>query len=122
MASKKSTTERGYGWNDHQRPREILLRQHSDGAPCWWCGLPMFKEKSKNWDGKSLARDHIDADGAKNRSKVDRLLHFTCNSQRQDGRNDDVRPVITGRHPSERLDVSAASESGFNFAGVSFRS
>lgn len=119
--SKQGTSARGYGWKDHQQPREILLRQHRDGAACWWCGLPMHKDKAKNWDQKALARDHLEANGAKNRSKADQLLHFTCNSQRQDGRNDHIRPAITGRHPAEPLDKSTVSESGFSFGGVSFR-
>lgn len=121
---KKGTTERGYGWHDHQKPREALLRRHRDGTPCWWCGLPMHKTKQKNWDGKALARDHLEADGARNRSKEDRLLHFTCNSQRQDGRNDHLRPAVTGRHPSQplaaRAAVDEAPESGFSFGGVTF--
>ncbi|KIH72987.1 AAA family ATPase [Corynebacterium glutamicum] len=117
--AQATTTERGYGWS-HQQKRESLLRAHTDGSPCWWCGLPMHKDKAKNWDQKALARDHLEADGAKNRSKADQLLHFTCNSQRQDGRNDHIRPAITGRHPSEPLDTSTVSGSGFSFGGVSF--
>lgn len=120
----KGTTERGYGWHDHQKPREALLRRHRNGTPCWWCGLPMSKDKQKNWDGKALARDHLEADGARNRSNEDRLLHFTCNSQRQDGRNDHLRPSVTGRHPSQPLGMPtaapAASDAGFSFGGVTF--
>ncbi|AMA00222.1 AAA family ATPase [Corynebacterium glutamicum] len=121
---RKGTTERGYGWHDHQKPREALLRRHRDGTPCWWCGLPMYKDKQKNWDKKALARDHLEANGALNRSKLDRLLHGNCNSQRQDGRNDHIRPAVTNKHPSEpiggRAPTGEAPGAGFSFGGVTF--
>ena len=59
----------------------------------------MFKDRHRNWDGKTLAGDHTVprvAGGA----LADRLLHGTCNSQRQDGRWDDDRPTVQGVHPS----------------------
>ncbi len=60
----------------------------------------MFKDRHRNWDGKTLAGDHTVprvAGGA----LADRLLHGMCNSQRQDGRYDDQRPALQGVHPSE---------------------
>lgn len=89
-----TTNQRGYGWHDHQLPRQRLLYNHKDGTPCWWCGRPMFKDKTRNHDHKPLARDHIEAHGAKNRSTKERLLHYTCNSQRQDGSRDHQRPAL----------------------------
>lgn len=100
--TKSITTERGYGW-DHQRIRKRLLHNLHDGAPCWWCGQPMYRDKAKNWDGKSLAADHTEEGGARQRQAAERLLHGNCNSQRQDGRNDHLRPAATGRSPREPL-------------------
>ncbi|APQ42604.1 putative ATPase [Corynebacterium phage phi16] len=119
MKSRKreSTTDRGYGWHDHQKPRELLLRKHRDGTSCWWCGLPMYKDKAKNWDGRALARDHIEANGAKNRSKEDRLMHFTCNSQRRDGSNDAIRPAVTGKDPWEPLSAVQDDKPALNLNG-----
>lgn len=117
--AQATTTERGYGWS-HQQKRESLLRAHLDGSPCWWCGLPMFKDKTKNWDNKALARDHVAAGGARDRIEDDRLLHLTCNSQRQDGRRDHLRPVVSGRNPSLSVVSESGSRSGFSFGGVSF--
>lgn len=121
----KTTTERGYGWQ-HQQDRERLMRRHRNGQLCWWCGLPMHgdRTKTKNWDGRALAADHSD-ESARAGGKADRLLHGTCNSQRQDGSNDHIRPAVTGRHPSEPLPTGRTSEPaaptlGFNFGGVSF--
>lgn len=101
-----STTARGYGFS-HQKTRRRLIAKHVDGSPCWWCGLPLYgdRKKSMNWDGRALAADHS-GESASSGGVADQLLHFNCNSQRQDGRNDDVRPVITGRSPWESLDFS----------------
>lgn len=118
----KTTTERGYGWR-HQQDRDRLMRRHRDGSPCWWCRLPMHgdRTKTKNWDGRALAADHSD-ESAQSGGRADRLLHGTCNSQRQDGSNDYRRPAVTGKHPSEPLGGAEASPAaaGFDFGGVSF--
>lgn len=105
---KASTTERGYGWT-HQKQRERLLYNHLDGTPCWWCGLPMYRDKTKNWDGKALAADHSDENGARDGQISDRLLHGRCNSQAQGHANDHLRPAVTGRHPSEPLNPTKAT-------------
>lgn len=73
-----STTDRGYG-HQHQVNREALLYRHKDGTPCDWCGRPMYRDKSKNFDGAALEADHIDAD--KNH-RARRLLHKRCNGQK----------------------------------------
>ena len=119
----KSTTERGYGWRDHQIPRQALLNGHRDGTPCWWCGLPMYRDKARNWDEKALAADHEDRDGAKKGLRANRLLHGNCNSQRQGGDNDHRRPAVTGRHPGQPLapeQAGTTADGGFEFAGVTF--
>lgn len=94
----RGTTARGYG-HKHQTQRRRLLYQHKDGQTCWWCNLPMYRDKAKNWDGKPLAADHDDERAATG-ALAGRLLHLTCNSQRQGGERDDQRPALTGRHPS----------------------
>lgn len=100
---KKNFRQRGYSHHTHDLPRKRLLMALKDGSPCWWCGLPMHKDKQRNWDGWALAADHSNAHGAKNGEQPDRLLHGRCNSQRQDGRYDARRPALTGKHPSEPL-------------------
>lgn len=95
----KTTTERGLGW-DHRKQRERLLRNHVDGTVCWWCARPMYREAAKNWDGKPLEADHSLA-RSHGGTKADRLLCSTCNRQRQDGRNDHLRPAVTGMAVAE---------------------
>ena len=103
---RKKTSERGYGWA-HQKQRDRLLHNHTDGSPCWWCGLPMYRDKTKNWDGNPLAADHDERDGAKQGSRASRLLHGNCNGQAQGHENDHRRPAVTGRHPSAPLPPTA---------------
>ncbi len=95
----KTTTQRGLGWQ-HQQDAARLLRHHIDGTRCWWCGLPMFRDIARNWDGKRLAADHSKA-RAFGGTRADRLLHGNCNSQRGDGSRDHQRPVVLGVHPTE---------------------
>ncbi|MFE5699963.1 hypothetical protein [Rhodococcus koreensis] len=93
MPSKaKTTTQRGLGWA-HQQQRERLLRAHVDGTPCWWCGLPMYRDPARNWDGKPLEADHSRA-RSKGGTKADRLLCSGCNRSRQDGGRDHQRPIL----------------------------
>jgi len=99
MPSRKAnTTARGLGW-DHQQAVARLIRKLTEGTACWWCGLPMFKDKLRNWDRKALAGDHT-VPRVAGGTLADRLLHGQCNSQRGDGRWDAERPVIVGIHPS----------------------
>ena len=107
---KKNARERGYTHHAHDVPRKRLLLAMRDGEPCWWCGLPMHKDKRRNWDGQALAADHSNAHGARNGEQPDRLLHSRCNSQRQDGRYDARRPALTGKHPSEPLARQACTQ------------
>lgn len=119
-----TTTERGYGWQ-HQQAREMLLRKHKDGTLCWWCAQPMFKDKAKNFDGRALARDHIEEHGARRGSNKDRLLHFTCNSQRQGGHNDAQRPaaVPAPEYGAKTTSQGAVGENqvGINLSGLAFQ-
>lgn len=104
MLGKKerpNSRERGYTYRDHDKPRELLVRRHKDGTLCFWCGLPMFKKAESNWDKRSLAADHSEADGAARGMKPDRLLHGYCNSQAGDHSRDDERPVVLGVHPRD---------------------
>lgn len=94
MASAKTTTQRGLGWQ-HQKQREYLLVHHVDGTICFWCGLPMFKTQK-------LEADHSQA-RSQGGSKADRLLHGynqlgnRCNQERGDGSRDHLRPAVTGK-------------------------
>lgn len=104
-----TTTQKRLGY-DHQQNRARLLQRHIDGQPCWWCGKPMYRDRTRNWDynpnatrsdGKpdtssgSLAADHSKARATNKTSHADRLLHGTCNKRRQQGQNDDERPALT---------------------------
>lgn len=93
-AKARTTTERGLGW-DHQQQRRRLLLSHIDGTPCWWCGRPMYREPTRNWDHRALHADHSTS-RANGGRKADRLMCDTCNKQRGDGSFDDVRPVAIG--------------------------
>ncbi|MCQ4148595.1 hypothetical protein NOS52_12535 [Rhodococcus qingshengii] len=99
MASTKTTTQRGLGW-EHQKQREKLLRAHAEGSPCWWCGEPMYL-------AQGLAADHSHA-RAHGGTKADRLLHGLCNKQRGDGSKDDLRPAVTGK-PLEQAQADQAA-------------
>nr|WP_081265074.1 hypothetical protein [Prescottella equi] len=102
-----ATTEKGLGWQ-HQKERRYLLSRHRDGTICYWCGLPMYRDRTCNWDYKpessdlasgSLAADHSHS-RAHGGTKADRLLHGQCNKERQDGSRDHLRPALAGQ-PSE---------------------
>ncbi|MFE3196251.1 hypothetical protein ACFXHA_45150 [Nocardia sp. NPDC059240] len=95
MVTRRTTTQRGLGWH-HQQQREALLARHRDGARCWWCGEPMYRDAVRNLDGESLAADHSHA-RAHGGTRADRLLHGLCNKSRGDGSRDDRRPALTRR-------------------------
>ncbi|WP_072691759.1 HNH endonuclease [Rhodococcus marinonascens] len=90
----KSAAARGLGYA-HRQQRERLLRKHVDGNPCYWCGRPLYRDPAQNWDGNALHADHTIA-RSQGGTVADRLVHDLCNKQRQDGRNDHLRPAVTG--------------------------
>lgn len=103
---RKSPSERGYDYT-HRVQADRLRANHVDGTCCWWCALPMYRDRTKNpdydptatrSDGKpdttsgQLAGDHPDGKGA---GKIaNRLLHGLCNKQRGDGSRDHERPAL----------------------------
>ncbi|MGB3352592.1 MAG: hypothetical protein WBB00_07445 [Mycobacterium sp.] len=104
---RRNTTRRGLGYA-HREQVARLHTAHVDGTPCWWCGLPMFRDRTKNpdydpdairSDGKPdtrsgvLAGDHSNPRSAGG-TRADRLLHGLCNTQRGDGSRDDNRPAL----------------------------
>nr|WP_033097028.1 hypothetical protein [Rhodococcus sp. p52] len=102
--NQKSAARRGLG-APHRRQREILLGRHVDGAPCYWCAEPMFRDASRNPDGQPLEADHS-LSRAHGGTKADRLLHSVCNRQRGDGSRDHLRPAVTG----ETLEAEGAED------------
>lgn len=48
-AKRKTQTELGLGWT-HRQASKNLHDNHQDGTPCDWCGRPMFKDRTRNWD------------------------------------------------------------------------
>ncbi|MEC4615808.1 hypothetical protein [Tsukamurella tyrosinosolvens] len=91
----KTTTARGLGWQ-HQQIRRRLIANHRDGTHCWWCNGPMYRDPARNFDGAALEADHSLA-RSHGGHRADRLLHMTCNRQRQDGSRDHLRPALTGQ-------------------------
>lgn len=110
-----STTSRGLGW-DHQKNRARLMRSHTDGTPCWWCGRGMYRDKTKNWDSQPLEADHTQA-RSQGGTKADRLLCSTCNRQRGDGSRDHLRPALTGHKAPA---TQAMPQNGFQTVPVTF--
>lgn len=109
---RPSPAARGYDEAHRARARS-LLAVHIDGTPCWWCGLPMYRDRTKNhdYDPQATRRDgkpdttsgQLHADHGDGPDKpANRLLHELCNKQRGDGSRDDERPalrLITELHP-----------------------
>ncbi|OIN79336.1 hypothetical protein [Mycobacterium malmoense] len=98
---RKTQTELGLGWR-HRQAADALRRAHQDGAPCSWCGRPMYLDRTKNWDYNP---DSTNPDSGKlhahhgkmSRAEAiklgvpiplpDELLHGACNIQLGDGGN-----------------------------------
>ena len=95
----KSTTARGLG-HQHQQIRKRLIAAHVDGSPCWWCAGPMYRDPDRNFDNAVLEADHT-LSRANGGQHADRLLHMTCNRQRQDGSRDHLRPALVGTQSTE---------------------
>nr|DAM44613.1 MAG TPA: HNH endonuclease [Caudoviricetes sp.] len=110
--TKGKTEAKGLGWR-HAQQRSRLIRKHHDGDTCWWCGKPMWRDPHQNWDNKPLAADHIQP-RAQGGRLAERLLHFTCNSQRQDGKNDHQRPALTQTPQPTRAEAPGGG--GLRFA------
>lgn len=85
----KTTSQRGYG-RAHQLRRQGLMAALVEGSPCDWCGRPMYRDASKNFDGASLEADHEDALATHgvHGNLATRLLHRKCNRQRGVGVDD----------------------------------
>lgn len=94
MGTTKSAHQRGLG-HAHRKQREHLLRQLTDGTPCWWCNKPLHHHPTNNWDHAPLEADHTLA-RSQGGTRADRLLHMTCNRERGDGTRDHQRPATTG--------------------------
>lgn len=90
---RSTTTQKGLG-HHHQVVRERLMLRHVDGTKCWWCSRPMFRDKTRNWDGRSLHADH-DTARSRGGTTATRLLHAACNEERGDGSRDHRRPTAT---------------------------
>ncbi len=103
---RPSATARGYDHNHREQVRR-LHANHIDGTPCWWCGLPMYRDRTRNpdydphatrSDGKpdttsgKLHGEH--PDGKDNGQLPTRLMHGLCNKQRGDGTRDNERPAL----------------------------
>lgn len=111
MAAKRKTqTELGLGWR-HRQAADNLRDNHVDGTLCDWCGRPMFRDRTRNWDYSPTSTNPISGVLQADHSKTsraeairlgvpiplpDRLLHGECNRQRADGRNDHLAVTSKG--------------------------
>lgn len=114
----RTTTQKGLGWR-HKQAVEELRRKHRDGAPCEWCGRPMYLERTKNFDYKPdgshlsgvLHGDHSHMSRSESIRRgvpvapPDRLLHGECNRQRGAGVNDHLA-ASRGVEPSDGLTMA----------------
>jgi hypothetical protein len=117
--AKLSTTAKGLG-HRHRQDRAALMRVHTNGKACEWCGRPMYDDvnREKNWDYKpgstnpdsgKLHADH----GEKSRDecirlglpipRANRLLHGACNIQRGNGGNDHLAAAGSGQRETDEL-------------------
>jgi hypothetical protein len=73
-----------YGYR-YQLQRAAAWAALPDGTQCQICGLPMFKDRARNPDGRSLHWDHITpvADGGADGPK--RFVHARCTSPEAEG-------------------------------------
>lgn len=104
MPPTKSAHLRDLG-RRHRVVREHLLSEHVDGSPCWWCGLPMYRDPRLNYDyplhiatDPNAGKLHADHSDPRKRggTRADRLLHGLCNKRRSDGAHDATRPAVSG--------------------------
>src|ERR1700752_5318971 len=102
MATKpKTTTEKGLG-RRHQQASAGLFRKHTDGKACSWCGRPMYRDPTRNWDydpestNPNSGKLHAHHGGMSRAEAVrkglpiplpNELLHGVCNIQLGDGGN-----------------------------------
>jgi hypothetical protein len=108
-SGKGTTTAKGLGWR-HQQAAAALKRGHVDGSACEWCGRPMYRDRTQNWDYKregsatsgTLHADHRDMSRHEALRRglpvpmPNRLLHGVCNIQRGSGGNDHLAAGATG--------------------------
>ena len=66
----------------HQLQRAAALAALADGTGCPDCGLPMYKDKARNWDGRVLHYDHIIPVSAGGANGPKQLCHASCNQSR----------------------------------------
>ena len=100
MKREPTQKEKGLG-HEHRKNRTHMLNAHIDGTPCWWCGLGMYREPSRNHDGLPLHADHSHS-RANRGTRADRFLHDLCNKSRGNGSRDETpaRPTYTAPTPA----------------------
>lgn len=91
MPTTGTTTQRGYGWK-HQKVRQRLLRQHTDGTHCPGCHHPMYRNPNRNHDHRPLEADHTKDLKHHGPGDADRLLCSTCNRRRGAGHDERLTP------------------------------
>lgn len=109
---KKTQTELGLGYR-HRIAADNLKRDHQDGTPCSWCGRPMYKDRTRNWDynpdgGRDSGKLHAHHSKVSRSEAIrrglpipppDELLHGVCNIQLGDGGNQHLAHVSGNTAP-----------------------
>ena len=67
-----------YNLSRHKRARERLRFNLVDGELCEFCGRPMYRVSSNNFDRRTVQADHLNADLSQ---EPKRLLHASCNRE-----------------------------------------
>ncbi len=84
-----TTTQRGYGYLDHQKPKKQLLAELVDGTPCplpEYCGGEPMIHPDRCEFGPcfwcTLERDHTQPIALGGVASAGRLAHANCNRRR----------------------------------------
>jgi len=67
-----------YGYR-HQLQRAAAITAMPDGTQCPVCGLPMYRDKTRNPDGRALHYDHVIPVSSGGANGPKRLVHGFCN-------------------------------------------
>ena len=78
-ATKGSTTERGYGWADHIKPRKAAFAALPEHSPCARCGRSMWKWAKTKPDSLGRVRSALHYDHNDARDGYLGFSHKHCN-------------------------------------------
>jgi hypothetical protein len=80
-SNNRSMPDPAYGYR-YQVQRAAAWAALPDGTQCPLCGLPMFKDRGRNPDGRSLHWDHVVPVAEGGSDGLKRFVHARCNESR----------------------------------------